>query len=101
MKRSKTMQETTSIPGVEIEQSAFALGTLAVVAILLVFSLIHVIPFFFIFRKVGWHWAMGFLMLICPVNLILLYVMAFVKWPIEKRLQQTATAASPSSSPPA
>ena len=97
------MQETMPMPTMEMHSGTWAggLGILVFVALFLVFSLIYVIPFFFIFRKVGWHWAMGFLMLISPVNLILLYVMAFAKWPIEKRLQQTAAADNPSSSPPA
>ena len=97
------MQETIHTPIMEMHSSTTVidLGLLAFVALFLVLSLVYVIPFFFIFRKIGWHWALGFLMLICPVSLVMLYIMAFVKWPIEKRLQQTAIAESPSSSPPA
>ena len=89
------MQEAMPMPTMEMQTdtAVAGLGILVFVAIFLVLGLVHVIPFFFIFKKVGWHWALGFLMLISPVNLILLYVMAFAKWPIEKRLQQTATAA--------
>ena len=70
------MQETMTMPPMEMQSGAPAagFGLLFVVAIALVFSLVYVIPFFFIFKKVGWHWAMGFLMLISPVNLVLLYV---------------------------
>jgi len=90
------MQETVTMPPMGMDSAAPAggLGILFFVAIALVFSLVYVIPFFFIFKKVGWHWALGFLMLISPVNLILLYVLAFVKWPLEQR-QTTGAAPAP------
>ena len=91
------MQGPMTMPPMDAQGGAAAsgVGILLFVAIALVFSLVYVIPFFFIFKKVGWHWALGFLMLISPVNLVLLYVLAFVKWPIEQRQAPDAAPAPP------
>ena len=40
-----------------------------------------------IFRRAGFHGAMGLLMLVPAVNLILLFVLAFGPWPVEKELK--------------
>ncbi len=67
----------------------------------LVMVAVGVLPYFFIFRKAGWHWAMGFLMLLPLVNLVMLYVLAFARWPIEDRFPSAGSGTAPSSVGPA
>ena len=40
-----------------------------------------------ILRRAGFHGAMGLLMLIPPLNVILLFVLAFSPWPLDKELK--------------
>jgi len=40
-----------------------------------------------IFRRAGFHGAMGLLMLIPVVNVMLLFVLAFGRWPVERELK--------------
>ena len=40
-----------------------------------------------IFGKAGYHWALGLLMFIPVANLIMLCVLAFSEWPIEKEIK--------------
>ncbi len=46
-----------------------------------------VLPWFWIYKKVGYSPAMGCLMLIPIANIIMLYFLAFTRWPIERELQ--------------
>ena len=46
-----------------------------------------------IFSKAGYHWAMGLLMLIPVANLIMLLVLAFGEWPIEREVKALRAAA--------
>ncbi len=41
-----------------------------------------------IFKKAGYSGALGLLMYVPLVNFILLLVLAFSKWPIERQLEQ-------------
>jgi hypothetical protein len=41
-----------------------------------------------IFAKAGYHWAMGLLMIVPIANIIMPFVLAFGKWPIQKELEQ-------------
>jgi len=41
-----------------------------------------------IFKKAGYHPAIGLLMLIPLVNIVMLFVLAFSRWPIYKKLSQ-------------
>ena len=84
-------------------------GGLIALFIWLVFALVmtavFVLPYFFIFKKAGWHWAMGFLMLLPLVNLVMLYVLAFARWPIENHTSSAgggtaSPAAGPAPQPP-
>jgi hypothetical protein len=45
-----------------------------------------------IFSKAGYHWAMGLLMLIPVANLIMLLVLAFSEWPIEREVKALRAA---------
>lgn len=53
--------------------------------ILLLVSLVWVIPFWRIVAKAGYPGALALLGLIPGVNLILLWIFAFVRWPVESR----------------
>lgn len=48
---------------------------------LLVFSVAVIVPFWRIFPRAGWPAALALLMPVAPVNLILLWVLAFKRWP--------------------
>jgi hypothetical protein len=45
------------------------------------------LPWFFIYKKAGYHPAMGCLMFIPLVNVVMLFILAFSQWPIERDLQ--------------
>ena len=45
------------------------------------------LPWFFIYRKAGYHPAMGCLMFIPLANVVMRFVLAFSQWPIERDLQ--------------
>jgi hypothetical protein len=40
-----------------------------------------------IFSKAGYHWAMGLIMLIPIGNLVMLLILAFGEWPIQRQLR--------------
>lgn len=46
-----------------------------------------VVVFCKIFSKAGYHWAMGLLVLVPLGNIVVLLILAFGSWPIEKELQ--------------
>ncbi len=60
--------------------------------LVLVISLAAMIPWFFIYKKAGFHPAMGWLMLLPVVNLVMTFVLAFTDWPIERELQILRTS---------
>ena len=47
---------------------------------------IQILVFCKIFSKTGYSWALGLLMLVPIANLIMLFVLAFAEWPIEREL---------------
>lgn len=47
-----------------------------------VMAAVIIVPFWFIFSKAGFSKWLSFLMLLPLVNLILLYYLAFSRWPI-------------------
>jgi hypothetical protein len=51
------------------------------------FSIVMMIPWFFIYKKAGFHPAMGCLMFLPLVNVVMLFVLAFIEWPIERELR--------------
>jgi hypothetical protein len=60
---------------------------MAVMVFIVVFSLAAMIPWFFIYKKAGYHPAMGCLMFVPIVNLVMMFVLAFSEWPIERDLR--------------
>ena len=55
-----------------------------VIVISVVIGVISMLPWFFIYKKAGYHPAMGCLMFIPLVNLIMMFILAFTEWPIER-----------------
>jgi hypothetical protein len=55
--------------------------------IILAISILHLIVFCMIYSRAGYPWAMGFLMLIPVVNIIMMLILAFSEWPIQKQLK--------------
>jgi hypothetical protein len=45
-------------------------------------------PFCLIFKKAGYPFIMGITMLVPLLNIVMLFFLAFARWPIEERLQQ-------------
>ena len=77
------------------ESDAAILGGLGIlgfiIAIFLFVVLVFVLtilPFWKILSKAGYAGALSLLMLIPIANIIILFVLAFSKWPIERRLEQ-------------
>jgi hypothetical protein len=54
--------------------------------VLLIILAIKVLIFCKIFSKAGFSWALGLLMLVPIANIVMLFVLAFAKWPIEREL---------------
>ena len=52
----------------------------------LIISIIQVLVFCKIFSKTGYSWALGLLMLVPIANIVMLFVLAFAEWPIEREL---------------
>lgn len=55
------------------------------IIILMLGGLIVVVPFWKIFSRIGFPSALSILMLVPMVNLIVLFVVAFSKWPIDTK----------------
>ena len=49
--------------------------------IVLIYVGIWLVPFWKIFPRAGWHSAMSLLMLVPMLNFVLLWVLAFKRWP--------------------
>ena len=69
---------------------SLGMGELLVIMLIVVLLGIGFLPWFMIYKKAGYSPAMGCLMFIPLVNIIMLYVLAFSQWPIERELQSTA-----------
>lgn len=75
--------ETTYAP-----ESVFPIvGGCFTLAIYLVIIVVTVVAFCKICGKAGYHWAMGLLMLVPIGNLVMILILAFGEWPIERQLR--------------
>lgn len=61
---------------------------LFVILIAVAINLVTIIAFCRIYSRAGYPWAMGLLMLIPVVNFIMMLILAFSEWPIQKQLKQ-------------
>jgi hypothetical protein len=85
--------------GFPVTQAAPLIGMCFMLFISLVISVLVAVVYCKIYAKAGYPWAMGLLMLIPIVNLVMLLVLAFSEWPIQKQvrqLQQTVGQSPPS-----
>lgn len=55
-------------------------------------ALVSVAFFCLIFRKAGYSWALGHLMLVPLVNIVMFVLLALGRWPIEDRLDKARGA---------
>ncbi|MFC1793376.1 hypothetical protein ACFL3Q_07295 [Planctomycetota bacterium] len=53
----------------------------------LVIVAIKILIFCKIFSKAGYSWALGLLMLVPIANIVMLFVLAFAEWPIQRELR--------------
>lgn len=53
----------------------------------LAISILTAVIYCKISSKTGYHWAMGLLMFVPLANIILLLILAFSEWPIQRELQ--------------
>ena len=58
-----------------------------VIGLVVAFSILMMVPWFFIYKKAGFHPAMGCLMFLPIVNVVMMFVLAFTEWPIERELR--------------
>lgn len=54
--------------------------TPAHLAILLLLAVLIVVPYWQIFKKAGFRAPLSLLMVITPVNVVVLYILAFARW---------------------
>ncbi|MHC4148793.1 MAG: hypothetical protein ACYSR5_04840 [Planctomycetota bacterium] len=58
------------------------------IAILFAVFVIKAVIFCSIFAKAGYHWALGLLMLVPIACIIMPFILAFGRWPIQRELRQ-------------
>lgn len=80
------MQESTVFHGTYSEGLSLFAGCF-VLFIWLAMAILTAVIFCKIFSKAGYHWALGLLMLIPIANLIMLCILAFGQWPIQRELE--------------
>jgi len=64
-----------------------AIFTIFVMLIVLITVAIQILAFCKIFSKTGFSWALGLLMIVPIANIVMLFVLAFAEWPIERELR--------------
>jgi hypothetical protein len=62
-------------------------GMLILMLVVLAMLALTVIIWWRIFAKAGWSGALGLLMLIPLANLVMLLILAFAKWPIQREVE--------------
>ena len=60
---------------------------IVLIGLFVAISIVRTFPWFFIYKKAGFHPAMGFLMFFPLVNIVMMFVLAFMEWPIEHDLR--------------
>lgn len=53
----------------------------------LIIVAVKILVFCKIFSKTGYSWALGLLMLVPIANIVMLFILAFAEWPIERELR--------------
>ena len=57
------------------------------IPLVLIIIAVKILVFCKIFSKAGYSWALGLLMLVPIANIIMLFVLAFAEWPIQRELR--------------
>ena len=57
------------------------------IPIVLIVVAVKVLIFCKIFSKTGFSWALGLLILVPIANIVMLFVLAFAEWPIQRELR--------------
>ncbi len=57
------------------------------IPLVLIIVAVKILIFCKIFSKAGYSWALGLLMLVPIANIIMLFVLAFAEWPIQRELR--------------
>jgi len=57
------------------------------IPLVLIIVAVKILIFCKIFSKAGYSWALGLLMLVPIANIIMLFILAFAEWPIERELR--------------
>ena len=60
---------------------------LFLIPLVLIMVAVQILVFCKIFSKTGFSWALGLLMLVPIVSIVMLLVLAFAEWPIERELR--------------
>jgi hypothetical protein len=62
--------------------------TVAILLVVAIFTVLMLVAYCKITAKMGYHWALGILMIVPFGNIILPLYLAFADWPIERELRQ-------------
>ena len=57
------------------------------ILVMLIIFAVKILIFCKIFSRAGYSWALGLLMLVPIANIIMLFVLAFAEWPIQRELR--------------
>lgn len=57
------------------------------IPLVLIIVAVKILIFCKIFSRAGYSWALGLLMLVPIANIVMLFVLAFAEWPIERELR--------------
>lgn len=68
---------------------------LLLLLVVLAAAFFSVICWCLIFRKAGWHWALGLLTLVPIANLIVFLMLTFAEWPIQRQLRAAQMGTGP------
>ena len=66
---------------------SLGIAELIIVLFFVGIAVVSLVPWFMIYKKAGYNPAMGCLMFIPIANIVMLFVLAFSQWPIERELQ--------------
>ena len=64
-----------------------AMFIMFVLLVALIITAIKILIFCKIFAKAGYCWALGLLMLVPIANIVMLFVLAFADWPIQREMR--------------
>ena len=60
---------------------------LFMIPLVLIIVAVKILIFCKIFSRAGYSWALGLLMLVPIANIIMLFVLAFAEWPVQRELR--------------